>query len=157
MINADLAFKLIQIANTHPAKSTEEVIERAKAFAAFIENRGGDAVANNELPSEIPGSPPHEPGVRKRRTKAEMAAVATTEAAVNAGLLPAKAMPGEVTYADLAGVMMKLVSTKGRVAGMNVLKQFGLKESDTARALQPEQYAECVELLTAALNADDLA
>lgn len=163
MINADLAFKLLQIANVHPL-STEDIVDRAKAFAAFIENRGGDPVAANEVPAEIPSTQANEPGVRKRRTRAEIAAD-THEAAVEANLLPgAKVAVGNalaaakaVTYDDLAEAMRALVTAKGRDAGMEVLKQFGLKKDDTARALQPEQWGECVELLKAALTEGNLA
>lgn len=158
MINADLAFKLIQIASIHPAKNTDEIIERAKAFAAFIENRGGDPVVEGEIPAGVPVTQINEPGVRKRRTKAEIAAD-TMDAAKEAQLLPAKSTvaPKAVTYDDLAEAMRALVTTKGRDAGVVVLKQFGLKESDTARALQPEQWGECVELLKAALVDGNLA
>lgn len=161
-MNANMAFQLLQLANVHSGLNTPDIIERAKAFREFVEGRDGDPVSNAEIPQKftvhtVPGV---DPGTKRaRRTKEQMAADAAAEAPMTtpqaAAVTAKRVVEPKATYTELHNTMCKLVAAKGGAAGSAVLAQFGIKAPPgSAKELQPEQYAECIELLQSALEED---
>lgn len=100
---------------------------------------------------------------RKRRTKAEIEAAARAETEEALGVVDKPiAQPQQkdvkpadfkqVSYDELKEVVLSYVLDNGKPAAEKILSQFGVTQ---AQKLQPEQYAECLELFKAAMEAED--
>jgi len=109
--------------------------------------------------AEVVGEDVVEPGTkRKRRTKAEIAA--DTAAGLqsgapvqiplsNATTTAAQTQTAKVEYRQVQEAVLKLVELDRKTDVMTILSQFGVA---TAKALKPEQWAECFNLLQAKIS-----
>lgn len=163
-MNAQFAFQLLQLANIHPA-SAEEVVRRAKVFADFIQGRDGpEPAAGVEIPQAQQAVPVDPGGKRVRRTKEQIAADNAGLAAAGPSLAPAAAQQAApntveppmrtVDYPILQNAFIELVEAGKRPAGVRILAQFGVTQ---AKDLLPTQYAECLDMVRAALSEASLA
>ncbi len=147
-MNANLAFQILQLANTHD-ETPEGVVERAKVYAVFIENRGGNPVERGEVP------PPEEkvgnlsdPGKRRKGRPPNPVFAAGIPPVVE---IPPVQVISPVRYEIVQQAMLRLFETRkdGTSIGREILGKLGVA---TALDLKPEQYADCLNLLERALE-----
>ncbi len=142
---------------------------RANIFYDFVMgDTGQGTLPLNETEYPPAGAktdaPSTEPGVRKRRTKAEIEAGQAKEPQVNSpeyltaqdkiteAILATSEAPvpaKQVDYKEVQIAVLALCKADRKDKVVEVLNQFGIP---TALELKPEQYAEALDLFVAALN-----
>jgi hypothetical protein len=151
----ELRIRLLSLASetlAHPA-TPHEVISAAKLYSAFV----FDLQPQTEAEKNEPDLEPSQPKIRKRKNKNDDDGLSGEPEPVVNPLAKAKASPAVADYKDLQEAMVALVEKgemlekgKGRKLGGDVLAQFGVKFGSE---LQPEQWAECIDILKAEFDA----